>query len=271
MADANLKYNIDMMNVSSEDESSALNLSPMSSPPLRSLTARSRFSSSLSFNCITTLGLSSFLTRRLGAPGNSHPLVDISQVEADIERINRYCSEVVSNISPDTRGSRNSTARMGLHNCRCAPVEVIDLSNVHDSHPRFAANRVPEAVIDLCTPNRPSIPIETIDLDASDIVPTNRRRNHASSSTPTTAGATSAVDDSGPSSPKRKPDAQNVSTDDVYKCPVCLESVRQREPYSTKCGHVFCRECIQTAIRTTRKCPMCNKKLNLRQTSRIYL
>ncbi|XP_022210948.2 E3 ubiquitin-protein ligase complex slx8-rfp subunit slx8, partial [Drosophila obscura] len=188
--------------------------------------------------------------------------------------VNRYCSEVVSNISSDTSGSRNSTPRTGrrnFHSVNTTPVEVIDLLNVDDSYRRTAVNRVPEAVIDLCTPHRPNIPTATIDLDDSDIVPTSRRRNHASSSTPTTARAVSVIDDCGPSSPKRKAKAQNVSTDDVYKCPVCLESVRQREPSSTKCGHVFCRQCIQTAISTTHKCPMCNKKLSMRQTTRIYL
>ncbi|XP_030387682.1 uncharacterized protein LOC115634230 [Scaptodrosophila lebanonensis] len=59
--------------------------------------------------------------------------------------------------------------------------------------------------------------------------------------------------------------------EDSYKCPVCWESVRQREPVSTKCGHVFCNTCIQSVLRLTHKCPMCNKKMSSRQTFRIYI
>ncbi|KAH8350497.1 hypothetical protein KR067_004934, partial [Drosophila pandora] len=58
---------------------------------------------------------------------------------------------------------------------------------------------------------------------------------------------------------------------DPYKCPVCLECVSHREPVSTNCGHVFCRECIEGAIRSMHKCPMCNKDLTEDQFLRIYL
>ncbi|SPP82852.1 E3 ubiquitin-protein ligase RNF4 isoform X2 [Drosophila guanche] len=203
--------------------------------------------------------------------------IDISQVEAEIDRINRYCEQIGANSGNETSVSNTSTPTVVRRVFRSnSPVEVIDLLNVDNSIPRAAIgrsiNRVPEAVIDLCTPDRSIVPTATIDLDDSDFVPTNRRRNHASSSTPTTARATLNIDDSAPSSPKRKRNEQNVSSnEDVYKCPVCLECVRHREPVSTKCGHVFCRPCIETAIRTTHKCPMCNKKLTIRQTTRIYL
>ncbi|BFF91301.1 uncharacterized serine-rich protein C215.13 [Drosophila madeirensis] len=205
------------------------------------------------------------------------PSIDISQVEAEIDRINRYCEQIGANSGNESSVSNTSTPTAVRRVFRVnSPVEVIDLLNVDNSRPRAAIgrtiNRVPEAVIDLCTPDRSIVPTATIDLDDSDFVPTNRRRNHASSSTPTTARATLHIDDSAPSSPKRKRNAQNVSSnEDVYKCPVCLDSVRHREPLSTKCGHVFCRPCIETAIRATHKCPMCNKKLSIRQTTRIYL
>ncbi|XP_034661764.1 E3 ubiquitin-protein ligase RNF4 isoform X2 [Drosophila subobscura] len=203
------------------------------------------------------------------------PSIDISQVEAEIDRINRYCEQISANSGNETSVSNTSTPTVVRRVFRVnSPVEVIDL--LDNSRPRAAIgrsiNRVPEAVIDLCTPDRSIVPTATIDLDDSDYVPTNRRRNHASSSTPTTARATLHIDDSAPSSPKRKRNEKNVSSnEDVYKCPVCLDSVRHREPLSTKCGHVFCRPCIETAIRTTHKCPMCNKKLSIRQTTRIYL
>ncbi|XP_017144678.1 E3 ubiquitin-protein ligase complex slx8-rfp subunit slx8 isoform X2 [Drosophila miranda] len=200
--------------------------------------------------------------------------IDISQVEAEIERINRYCSEVVSSISPETSGTATSTPRMARRVFRPSdtPVDVINLLNVDDTHRRSAANRVPEAVIDLCTPIRQNIPIATIDLDDYNIAtPPIRRRSYASSSTPTTACTTSDVVASDVSPPKRKRNDQNQSSGEGYKCPVCLDCVRHREPTSTKCGHVFCRQCIEASIRSTHKCPMCNKKLSIRQVTRIYL
>ncbi|KAH8359833.1 hypothetical protein KR093_009082, partial [Drosophila rubida] len=53
-------------------------------------------------------------------------------------------------------------------------------------------------------------------------------------------------------------DAKDKSTEDSYRCPVCLDSVRQREPCTTRCGHIFCKSCIENAVRSTRKCPLCN-------------
>lgn len=47
-----------------------------------------------------------------------------------------------------------------------------------------------------------------------------------------------------------------------YSCPICLESVKNREPVSTMCGHVFCKACIRAALQQAKKCPMCKKNLN---------
>lgn len=47
-----------------------------------------------------------------------------------------------------------------------------------------------------------------------------------------------------------------------YSCPICLESVKNREPVSTMCGHVFCKVCIRAALQQAKKCPMCKKNLN---------
>ncbi|EDW47753.1 GM20261 [Drosophila sechellia] len=45
--------------------------------------------------------------------------------------------------------------------------------------------------------------------------------------------------------------------DTPYKCPICMENVRRRQPAATPCGHVFCIDCIQKAIEDFKKCPMC--------------
>lgn len=56
-----------------------------------------------------------------------------------------------------------------------------------------------------------------------------------------------------------------------YKCPVCWKFVHQREPTATACGHVFCSNCIKTAIHANHKCPVCQKLVTLRQVFRIYI
>ncbi|KAI8817873.1 SNF2 family N-terminal domain-containing protein [Fimicolochytrium jonesii] len=43
------------------------------------------------------------------------------------------------------------------------------------------------------------------------------------------------------------------------ECPICLESLKG--PVITPCTHVFCRECIQTVIKTKPTCPMCRNDL----------
>ncbi|XP_055847837.1 E3 ubiquitin-protein ligase RNF4-like [Episyrphus balteatus] len=53
-------------------------------------------------------------------------------------------------------------------------------------------------------------------------------------------------------------------------CAVCMESVLNRQPASTSCGHIFCQGCIMQAIRLTSKCPLCNTKLNRTKVHRVY-
>ncbi|XP_037811306.1 uncharacterized protein LOC119603365 [Lucilia sericata] len=65
--------------------------------------------------------------------------------------------------------------------------------------------------------------------------------------------------------------ATTASVHTPFMCPVCMESCLQRQPTSTRCGHVFCKECIEHAIRLTHKCPMCNTKISKSQIFRIYL
>ncbi|TDG49657.1 hypothetical protein AWZ03_003895 [Drosophila navojoa] len=66
-------------------------------------------------------------------------------------------------------------------------------------------------------------------------------------------------------------DVAMVPQADPYKCPVCLKCVRQRKPASTVCGHVFCSSCIKAALRTTCKCPLCQRVITTRQIFRIFI
>ncbi|CAD6993786.1 uncharacterized protein LOC101455597 isoform X2 [Ceratitis capitata] len=80
-------------------------------------------------------------------------------------------------------------------------------------------------------------------------------------------------------SKKKSPGANCDDADDgangdgrvPFMCAVCMESCVSNQPTSTKCGHVFCANCIRQAVRLTRKCPMCNTKLTANMLFRIYV
>ncbi|EDV56136.1 peroxisome biogenesis factor 10 [Drosophila erecta] len=85
------------------------------------------------------------------------------------------------------------------------------------------------------------VPIETIDLCSPEAKPAKRRCREL------------------------------VDPDDPYRCPICMEYVRRRQPGATKCGHVFCFGCIDKAIRSFEKCPICNRQLTIGQILPIFL
>jgi SWI/SNF-related matrix-associated actin-dependent regulator of chromatin subfamily A3 len=50
-------------------------------------------------------------------------------------------------------------------------------------------------------------------------------------------------------------------------CPVCMETLSDRDPVITVCTHAFCYACIEKVIETQKKCPMCRAPLE--DTSKI--
>ncbi|XP_033633551.1 E3 ubiquitin-protein ligase RNF4-like [Asterias rubens] len=60
------------------------------------------------------------------------------------------------------------------------------------------------------------------------------------------------------------------------KCPVCMESETRIRANglrltSTICGHIFCNQCIRSAIGNQHRCPTCRTKLTMRQIHPIFL
>ncbi|XP_042486048.1 uncharacterized RING finger protein C548.05c-like [Macadamia integrifolia] len=55
----------------------------------------------------------------------------------------------------------------------------------------------------------------------------------------------------------------------TFTCPVCIGQLV--EETSTKCGHIFCKDCIKVAITSQHKCPTCRRRLTKRDIMRIYL
>ncbi|XP_010552044.1 PREDICTED: LON peptidase N-terminal domain and RING finger protein 3-like [Tarenaya hassleriana] len=54
-----------------------------------------------------------------------------------------------------------------------------------------------------------------------------------------------------------------------FTCPICMCPFTQET--STKCGHIFCKECIKMAISSQGKCPTCRKKVTARDLIRVFL
>lgn len=66
------------------------------------------------------------------------------------------------------------------------------------------------------------------------------------------------------------------STPGTISCPVCLDSYTEivesgRLVVSTRCGHVFCSQCLRDALTSSHTCPTCRKRLTHRQYHPLYI
>lgn len=66
------------------------------------------------------------------------------------------------------------------------------------------------------------------------------------------------------------------STPGTISCPVCLDAYSEivesgRLVVSTRCGHVFCSQCLRDALTSSHTCPTCRKKLTHRQYHPLYI
>lgn len=66
------------------------------------------------------------------------------------------------------------------------------------------------------------------------------------------------------------------STPGTISCPICLDSYSEiiesgRLVVSTKCGHVFCSQCLRDALTSSHTCPTCRKRLTHRQYHPLYI
>ncbi|XP_070692906.1 E3 ubiquitin-protein ligase RNF4 [Pempheris klunzingeri] len=71
-------------------------------------------------------------------------------------------------------------------------------------------------------------------------------------------------------------DSSSRSTPGTISCPVCLDSYSEivesgRLVVSTKCGHVFCSQCLRDALTSSHTCPTCRKRLTHRQYHPLYI
>ncbi|XP_028809287.1 E3 ubiquitin-protein ligase RNF4 [Denticeps clupeoides] len=59
-------------------------------------------------------------------------------------------------------------------------------------------------------------------------------------------------------------------------CPICMDSYSEvidsgRLMVSTKCGHLFCSQCLRDSLSHVHSCPTCRKKLTHKQYHPIYI
>ena len=59
-------------------------------------------------------------------------------------------------------------------------------------------------------------------------------------------------------------------SENYNECPICLKNARL--PVVTKCGHIFCWECIRIWIKQKDRldCPICKKKIELEEVIKLY-
>ena len=52
------------------------------------------------------------------------------------------------------------------------------------------------------------------------------------------------------------------------ECIICFQTFS--DPYITKCGHTFCKDCISEVVNRQHKCPICNQDLTAAELVRNY-
>lgn len=58
----------------------------------------------------------------------------------------------------------------------------------------------------------------------------------------------------------------------ALSCPICYEQLSSNlKPMSTRCGHIFCAQCLELALRQTKKCPLCKRATKLPSCIRLCI
>jgi len=90
-----------------------------------------------------------------------------------------------------------------------------------------------------------------------------RKKKKATSSSPTKVPR---------NEPSPSPEPKGPQPKKTPKCVICLDEIEK--PTATKCGHVYCDQCIRELIRaqkTKSRCPQCRKKVGLSGLTKLIL
>ncbi|XP_031285589.1 E3 ubiquitin-protein ligase RNF4 isoform X4 [Pistacia vera] len=182
---------------------------------------------------------------------------------------------------PPLRGYRR---RKGLPDLNAPPCESRDregTSNDISLHEVLAGQQgpsIPPAPID----------VEAIDDDVIESSPrafaeakNNSRRNHGRDfvvdvDSGRTTRLTTRLTNNNRSKRRRResvsvppPPPPPPPKEPIFTCPICMGPLV--EEMSTKCGHIFCKACIRSAISSQAKCPTCRKKVTVKELIRVFL
>jgi SNF2 family DNA or RNA helicase len=63
-------------------------------------------------------------------------------------------------------------------------------------------------------------------------------------------------------------DSDSEDEDDAEMCSICMNNITGEDVGVTKCGHMYCYQCIKEIVKTTPKCPLCTKPV---KANEIYM
>ncbi|KAI5638496.1 ring finger domain-containing protein [Phthorimaea operculella] len=55
------------------------------------------------------------------------------------------------------------------------------------------------------------------------------------------------------------------------QCPICFKAFGKEPAVATACGHVFCKDCLETWLKDHRRCPVCKLLCRKRENHTVYL
>ncbi|XP_053212157.1 myosin-G heavy chain-like [Panonychus citri] len=211
--------------------------------------------------------------------------IDLTEGDDDIEIINEKIS-----FRPHKKRKREhrtpsstSTSCCPHRPCRNSLRESSTTSN-HRISPRSASRRSAHHHQPLTPPRL--LPVLSLQEQLSISPPRSDSfivdlANSPSPSTSSSSNKSNSIDILVESVPKRKNIVEIQKPQEpvrykIVKCPICLEEDHKilaagGEIVVTVCGHVYCKSCIQQAIKTNHCCPNCRKKLTQKNYHRIFL
>ncbi|XP_043368515.1 E3 ubiquitin-protein ligase RNF4 isoform X2 [Dermochelys coriacea] len=147
-----------------------------------------------------------------------------------------------------------------------------------------------EEVVDLTCESSEPVVVDLTHSDSVVIVEENQRRNLGLRSQRQSDSCVLSSDDEDESRDNDVYVTNKVSEDletledetassrpsGTVSCPICMDGYSEivqsgRLIVSTKCGHVFCSQCLRDSLRNANSCPTCRKKLNHKQYHPIYI
>ncbi|KAK1175202.1 E3 ubiquitin-protein ligase RNF4-like isoform X1 [Acipenser oxyrinchus oxyrinchus] len=197
-------------------------------------------------------------------------------------------SEKMSTTSRKRRGSVSSNTQPNKRSGGANTLSALEMELETGTIEVVESTRLPsEEVVDLTCEGSEPVVVDLTSNDSVEIVDEGpgRRRSGGSES------YVLSSDEEGPTErevyvsaniarPAFVPPVVNSScsrsASGTVSCPICLDNYTEilqsgRLIVSTKCGHLFCSQCLRDALKHAHSCPTCRKKLTHKQYHPIYI